>query len=89
MIQLSFGNALQRHVDAPPLAVEASTVAEALEHAFARQPRLRGYLLDDQGALRKHMALFVNGTPISDRKTFRDPLPDGSEVMVIQALSGG
>lgn len=89
MVQLSFSSALQRHVPCPPLSVEAATVREALERAFEQEPRLRGYLLDDQGALRRHMAVFVNGAAVRDRRELRDPVSGGSEIAVIQALSGG
>ena len=89
MVQVSFSAALQRHVPCPPLAVEAGTVREALEQAFAREPRLRGYLLDDQGELRKHMAVFVNGSAIKDRRRLGDPVGPDGEIAVIQALSGG
>ena len=89
MVQVSFSSALQRHVPCPPLLVEAATVREALECAFDREPRLRGYLLDDQGALRKHMAVFVNGAAVQDRRGLGDPVHCGGEIAVIQALSGG
>jgi sulfur-carrier protein len=89
MVQLNFSSALQRHVPCPPLTVSAHTVREALEQAFEREPRLRGYLLDDQGALRKHMAVFVNGAAVRDRRSLADQVGDGSEIAVIQALSGG
>ncbi len=89
MVQVSFSSALQRHVPCPPLAVEARTVREALEQAFSREPRLRGYLLDDQGVLRKHMAVFVNGTAVKDRRHLNDPVGPEGEIAVIQALSGG
>lgn len=88
-VSMSFGSALQRHVPCPPFSVEANTVAEALALTFDREPRLRGYLLDDQGALRKHMSLFVNGAPLKDRRTFADPIAAGSDIVVLQALSGG
>jgi molybdopterin synthase sulfur carrier subunit len=89
MVQVSFSSALQRHVPCPPLEVEAATVREALERAFDREPRLRGYLLDDQGALRKHMAVFVNGAAVQDRRGLADAVGGGGEIAVIQALSGG
>jgi molybdopterin synthase sulfur carrier subunit len=89
MVQLNFSSALQRHLPCPPLEVEARTVREALEVAFEREPRLRGYLLDDQGALRKHMAVFVNGAAVQDRRGLGDAVGSGSEIAVIQALSGG
>jgi sulfur carrier protein ThiS len=85
---VTIGSALQRHVPCPPVSVQASTVREALEQVFAREPRLRGYLLDDQGVLRRHMAVFVNGNRVKDRRTLADPVSEG-EVSVLQALSGG
>jgi len=88
VVRVTIGSALQRHVPCPPVSVEATTVREALEQVFAREPRLRGYLLDDQGMLRRHMAVFVNGSRVKDRRTLGDPITDG-EVAVLQALSGG
>jgi molybdopterin synthase sulfur carrier subunit len=64
-------------------------VAEALAAVFADNPPLRGYILDDQGGVRKHIAIFLNGEPIIDRHRLSDPVPDGAEVHVMQALSGG
>ncbi|MHA5861840.1 MoaD/ThiS family protein, partial [Pseudomonas aeruginosa] len=51
MPRIVFAPAIQRHVAMPALDVGAATVAAALQAAFAREPRLRGYLLDDQGSL--------------------------------------
>jgi sulfur-carrier protein len=89
MPKLSFTPNLRRHVDARPLEVEGGTVAEVLEQAFIAQPGLRGYLLDDQGRLRRHVAVFVDGRRIRDTAGFTDAVSPGSEVCVIQALSGG
>lgn len=65
------------------------SVREALEAVFAENPRARGYVLDDQGALRPHMVVFVNGKQIRDRRGLTDPVPDGGDLYVMQALSGG
>ena len=62
---------------------------EALEEVFAANPRARGYVLDDQGALRKHMQVFVDGEMVRDRTGLSDPVGEASEVYVMQALSGG
>ncbi len=64
MVRVTYGSALQRHDPCPPLDLEAATVREALERAFAREPRLRGHLLEDQGSLRKHMAVSHNLPPV-------------------------
>ena len=80
---------LQRHVECPPVSVPALTVREALTQVFESNPRLRGYVVDERGALRKHMSVFVDGELIRDRAHLSDPLTPGSEVYVMQALSGG
>ena len=49
----------------------------------------RGYVLDDQGALRRHVAIYVNGRPIGDRVRLTDPVAADDEIYVFQALSGG
>lgn len=89
MPRVVFTRNLQRHVPCPPVEVAGATVRACLEAAFAQQPRLRGYVEDEHGALRFHMAVFVDGVPVADRRTLADPVAEGSEVYVMQALSGG
>ena len=89
MAHLSFTPNLQRHLDVPELDVDGATVAAALGEAFAANPRLRSYLLDDQGRLRRHVAIFIDGQQISDRRGLSDALQAGSDVFVVQALYGG
>jgi len=89
MAEVSFTSALQRHVTARAVVVKGATVREVLEAALAQQPQVRGYLLDDQGRLRPHVAVFVDGALVSDRTTLSDPVPPDAEVYVMQALSGG
>jgi hypothetical protein len=50
---------------------------------------LRGYVLDDQGALRRHVAVYVNGLPARDRVGLSDPVGPRDEIHVFQALTGG
>ncbi|TKC87898.1 MoaD/ThiS family protein [Trinickia terrae] len=89
MAHIFFAASIQRHIATPEREVDARTLGEALEAAFSEQPRLRGYILDDQGALRRHLAVFVDGRPVSDRQRLSDALGQESRVYVIQALSGG
>ncbi len=71
------------------LDVAGANVAEALEGVFARHPTLRNYVVDERGAVRHHVALFVDGRSLA-RKTHLDhPLEADSELHVMQALSGG
>lgn len=80
---------LKRWVEESEFEVQGTTVREALESAFAKEPRLRGYLLDDQSSLRKHVVVFVDGEMIGDRTELSDPIAPNSEIYVAQALSGG
>jgi hypothetical protein len=80
---------LRRHVECPTTSVAGATVREVLERVFADNPRLRGYVLDDQGALRRHMIVFVDGQQVTDRDRLSDAVAATSEVYVMQALSGG
>ncbi len=89
MPSVTFTANLRRHLEAPPARVAGATVREALEGTFRQNPRLRGYLLDDQGHLRRHVAVFVDGEPVRDRDGLADPVGPEAEVFVMQALSGG
>jgi sulfur-carrier protein len=89
MPTVSFTSALQRFLPAPTAKVEGVTVADALAVVFATRPALRGYVLDDQGALRRHVVIYVNGNPVRDREQLADPVGPDDEIYVFQALSGG
>jgi hypothetical protein len=80
---------LQRHVQCESIDTAGKTVGEALAQAFARFPNLRGYVVDEHGAIRKHMNVFIDGTQISDRVGLSDPIDAASEIYIMQALSGG
>lgn len=89
MPRVVFTANIQRHVSCPETIVEGATVREALDAVFAANPLARGYVLDDQGAVRRHMTVFVDGVQISDRARLSDPVGAASQIYVFQALSGG
>ena len=69
--------------------VAGSRLDEVLGGVFERYPRLRGYVVDEHGTVRHHVALFVDGDPIRDKRNLAQPLRADAEVVVMQALSGG
>ena len=89
MASVFFTVNLKRHVDCPQTEADGATVREALDNVFRRNERLRGYVLDDQSALRRHMAIVVDGKPLRDRASLSDPISPSSAIYVLQALSGG
>jgi molybdopterin synthase sulfur carrier subunit len=84
-----FTRNIQRHVQCPDTHAYGVTVREVLESVFADNPAARGYILDDQAGLRKHITVFVNKTMVRDRTKLSDPVPEDGTIFVFQALSGG
>lgn len=89
MVRVRFTPQLRRFTETPEVDCAAATLREALEAAFGANPRLRGYVLDDQGHVRPNVAIFVDGRRCADAVAQGDPLAPASEVWVMQALSGG
>ena len=86
MARIVFTSHLQRFVSCPEHQVQGETIREGLEAIFCGNPRLREYILDDQGTLRKHVIVFVDGRRTRD---LSEAISAGSDVHVLQALSGG
>lgn len=72
-----------------PSSYGGSTLAEVLDAVGADYPRLKSYVLDDQGRIRKHIAIFVDGLMRPHQTALALQLDDSSDVYVFQALSGG
>lgn len=89
MVTVNFTQNLQRHIECPALHTEGDTIKQVLHNIFAQNPKLGCYVLDDQGQLRKHMTISVDGQLIKDRSKLSDKVKQDSEVYIMQALSGG
>lgn len=89
MVEVVFAKAFRRHVECPPELVPGVTLRESLDAYFVLHPVARGYVLDEAGAVRKHVAVFLNDDLIGDRVGLTDHVGDGDRVHVFQALSGG
>jgi sulfur-carrier protein len=89
MARVHFTPQLRRFVETPEVDTPAATLRAALEAAFAVNPRLRGYVLDDQGHLRANVVAFIDGQRVRDRVALDDPLGPEAQVHILQALSGG
>jgi molybdopterin converting factor small subunit len=89
MARVVFTSNLQRYVTCPERVVHGTTVDQALAAVFAETPQIRDYVLDDQGHVRRHVHIYVDGRRISDRERLSDAVRDDSEICVLQALSGG
>ena len=89
MAKVHFTSNLRRHVDCPTVDSSGQTVRAVLAQVFKVNTRLQTYVLDDQGALRKHMRILVDGLAVKDLEKLSDNVKPNSEIWVMQALSGG
>jgi sulfur-carrier protein len=71
------------------IRVSTGSVAEVLRSVNEIAPGFTDYVLDERGALRRHVNLSINDTIVIDRKTLSDHVPDEAVVYIFQALSGG
>jgi hypothetical protein len=89
MATVRFTRNIQRHVECPTREVAGSTLRAVLDEYFRENVRARGYVLDEQGKVREHMVVFIDGELVRDRDNLSDPVQPNSLIDVIQALSGG
>jgi molybdopterin converting factor small subunit len=89
MPRVAFTSNLQRYLACPTQEAAGGSVRDVLDNVFAANPRLRSYILDDQGRLRRHVHIYVNDSRISDPVALADPVRERDEVFVFQALTGG
>ena len=89
MARLIFTQQLARFTAVPEVETGAVTLRAGLEAAFALNPLLRGYVLDDQGHLRENVVIFIGARRCADRRGLADPIGPDSTIHILQALSGG
>lgn len=91
MAHIKFTRHLIRYFPAleNPTAVPGATIADLITALDSQYPGLADYIVDDQGALRKHVNIFLRGELVHDRQTLQDRVGEADEVYIFQALSGG
>lgn len=89
MAIVRFTRNIQRHVLCPSRDVAGTTLREVLDEYFRSNEQARGYVLDDQGRIRHHMVVFIDGEQVRDSDSLSDPVQPNAVIDVIQALSGG
>jgi molybdopterin synthase sulfur carrier subunit len=89
MAQLHFTSWLREVVPNGPLTAGGDTVGAALTEVFAELPHVRGYVLDEQGRLRKHVCIFADGKRLPREAALNQSIRPDSKLYVMQALSGG
>ena len=89
MSTVRFTQNIQRHVPCPTREVNGATLRAVLDDYFRENEKARGYVLDEQGKIRQHMVVFIDGEMARDRDRLTDAVKPESVIDVIQSLSGG
>lgn len=69
--------------------VQASTITEILDELDGRYPGLRARLCEDNGNLRRFFNIYVDGEDVRFLDDLNTRVPEGAEVSIIPAISGG
>lgn len=90
MAQVKFTPNLKRFFpDLCECEIDAATVAEIVAAVDRRWRGLGDYIIDEQGALRKHVNIFVGDELLRDKRTLSDRVSADTKIFIVQALSGG
>lgn len=68
---------------------QGATLAEVLEDLDASYPGIRARILDDQGAIRRFVNVYVGNDDVRFLDALDTKTPEGSQVSVIPAVAGG
>ena len=69
--------------------VKAGSIADAFADLQSRFPGIKERLLDDTGAVRRFVNVYVNQEDIRFLQNLDTPVKDGDEVSIIPAIAGG
>ena len=90
MAQVKFTPNLKRFFpDLCECTIDAANIAEIVSAVDQRWRGLGDYIIDEQGALRKHVNIFVGDQLLRDKQTLSDRVSAHTKIYIVQALSGG
>ena len=69
--------------------ISAATVGAAIAELQSRYPGIKERLVDENGAIRRFVNVYVNEEDVRFLKNQDTPLKDGDEISIIPAIAGG
>ncbi len=89
-VSVRFPPHLRRFIQLPSSCeVAASNVDQLIDELENQFAGVRNYLLHENGALRQHVNLFLDGKLVVEKELGQVSLENVSELVIMQALSGG
>ena len=71
------------------IEVTANTVGGAITELQAKYPGIKDRLLDESGAVRRFVNVYVNEEDIRFLQNQQTPIKTGDEISIIPAIAGG
>jgi molybdopterin converting factor small subunit len=71
------------------VTAEGSTLGEVIDHLDASYPGIKGRILDEQGAIRRFVNVYVGNDDVRFLDSLDTKTPEGAQVSVIPAVAGG
>ena len=71
------------------VTAEGTTLTEVLDDLEANHPGIRARVLDDQGAIRRFVNVYVGNDDVRFLDALDTKTPDGVQISVIPAVAGG
>ncbi len=71
------------------IIVPAGSVANVLQEVDKLASGFSDYIMDERGALRRHVKISINNTILIDKKSLSDRVPEDATIYIFQALTGG
>ena len=71
------------------VSADGGTLAEVLESLDSSYPGIKGRILDEQGAIRRFVNVYVGNDDVRFLDNLETPTPDGTQISVIPAVAGG
>lgn len=89
-VRVLIPTALKQYADdTETIEFDGQKVSDILEQLTSNYPNLKAHLLDDNGALRNFVNVFVNEDNIRDQQNMDTAVADGDEVVIVPAIAGG
>lgn len=90
MVSVGLPSYLQQFADGKErVEVAGATVAEVLDALGKQYPGVRSRVVTEQGEIRPHINVFVGERNCRFEDGLNTAVPDGAEVLILAAVSGG
>ena len=80
---------LKKYYPETRFTVAGGTLRAVLDAMEARRPHFMSYVLEDNGHIRKHVNMFIDGQLVRDKTNIDIPVAENADIHIMQALSGG